>query len=204
MGGTEESGFFGFMNRVGDIIFLNIVFLITCIPVITIGNAFISLYTVTLKMAKQEEGYVIKDYFRAFGTNLKQGLIAGVMIEIILFVLGYDAWALLASREAYAAAGFFVTAAALVVVFAVMQYLFPLMARYDNPIGQSVRNAGLLAVSRLPYTVVLLVLAAVPAVLVFITPYAYIYVIFAGISLCAFLQSKLLVSVFDRIEKGGK
>lgn len=201
---TGEGGFFGFMNRIGDIIFLNLVFLLTCIPVVTIGAALISLYTVTLKMAKNEEGYVIKDYLKAFRTNWKQGLIVGIVLELVLFVLGYDAWVLLGSQESYAAAGFFITAAAIVIVIAVMQYLFPLMARYDNPVRKSVQNAALLAISRLPYTILLIVLEAIPVALVLLTPYAYIYIIFAGISLCAFLQSKLLVNVFGKIEQGGE
>ena len=200
----EENGFFLFMSRIGDIVFLNLCFLLTCIPVITAGTALISLYTVTLKMAQNQEGYVIKSYFKAFKDNLKQGIIVGGMLELILAVLGYDAWMLLSSRESYSAAGFFVTAAALLIVFAVMQYLFPLMARYENSIGMSLRNAGLLAISRLPYTIVLLVLAAVPAVFILLTPYAYIYVIFAGGALGALLQSKLLVNIFSKIENGGK
>ncbi len=200
----EENGFFLFMSRIGDIVFLNLCFLLTCIPVVTAGTALISLYTVTLKMAQNQEGYVIKSYFKAFRDNLKQGIIVGVVLELILAVLGYDAWMLLSSRESYSAAGFFVTAAALLIVFAVMQYLFPLMARYENSIGMSLRNAGLLAISRLPYTIVLLVLAAVPAVFILLTPYAYIYVIFAGGALGALLQSKLLVNIFSKIENGGK
>lgn len=200
----EENGFFLFMSRIGDIVFLNLCFLLTCIPVVTAGTALISLYTVTLKMAENQEGYVVKSYFKAFKDNLKQGLITGIILELILAVLGYDAWVLLSSKESYAAAGFFITAAALLIVFAVMQYFFPLMARYDNSIKMSLRNAGLLAISRLPYTLVLIVVAAVPAVCVLLTPYAYIYVIFAGGALGALLQSKLLVNIFSKIENGGK
>lgn len=200
----EENGFFSFMNRIGDIVFLNLCFLLSCIPVVTAGTALISLYTVTLKMAGNEEGYVIRSYLKAFKENLKQGILLGIVLELILMVLGYDAWVLLASKESYAAAGFFLTVAALIIILAVMQYLFPLMARYDNSVRKSVRNAGLLAISRLPYTIVLMMLAAVPVVLVLLTPYAYIYVIFAGVSLSALLQSKLLVNIFLKIENGGK
>lgn len=200
----EENGFFLFMSRIGDIVFLNLCFLLTCIPVITAGTALTALYTVTLKMAENQEGYVVRSYFKAFKDNFKQGMIVGVVLELILAVLGYDAWVLLASKESYAAAGFFITAAALLITLAVMQYLFPLMARYDNFIGTSLRNAGLLAISRLPYTIVLLGLAAVPAVFVLLTPYAYIYVIFAGVAFGALLQSKLLVNIFSKIENGGK
>lgn len=195
-----ENGFFGFMNRLGDIVFLNIVFLLTCIPIVTIGDALIALYSVSLKMARGEEGYVVRGYFKAFKDNFKKGIIVGIVLELILSVLVYDAFMLLHSAESYAAFGFFITVAAIAVIFAMMQYLFPLMARYENSIKNSVKNALLLAISKLPYTIILVILPLCLAGLTFFTSYAYCLIIICGCSLCAFVQSKLLNRIFKSIE----
>lgn len=192
--------FFNFMNRLGDIIFLNLVFLLTCIPIVTIGDALVSLYSISLKMARGEEGYVIRGYFKAFKENLKQGLIVGIVLEIILSVLGLDAWFLYYSTESYRDAGLMVTVAALVFVVMVTQFLFPLMARYENSISNTIRNAILLSISKLPYTVALIAIGAIPAILVYFTSYAWIYVIFAGASVSVFLQCKVLSRLFRKIE----
>lgn len=195
-----ENGFFSFMNRLGDLIFLNLVFLITCIPIVTIGDAMISIYSISLKMARGEEGYVIRGYLKAFKENLKQGLIVGIVLEIILSILGLDAWFLYYSTESYRDAGLMVTVAALVFVIMVMQFLFPLLARYENSISNSIRNAILLSISKLPYTIALIVIGAIPAILVYFTSYAWIYVIFGGISVSVLLQCKVLSRIFRKIE----
>lgn len=195
-----ENGFFSFMNRLGDIFFLNLLFILTCLPVITIGPALTALYSISLKMAKGQEGYVIRGYIKAFKDNLRQGLIVGIVLEIIIFVLAYDAWALLHSSAGYSSIGFLVTIAALVFIVMVIQYVFALIARYENGIKNTVRNAVLLAVSKLPYTLILVLLAVLPAVLVYFSMYALIYVIFGGFSVSALLQGKILNRVFEAVE----
>ncbi|MGN0513324.1 MAG: YesL family protein [Lachnospiraceae bacterium] len=195
-----ENGFFGFMNRIGDIVFLNLVFLITCIPVVTIGNSLIALYCVSLKMAKGEEGYVVRGYFKAFKDNFKKGIIVGISLELILAVLIYDAIVLLQSDASYAFPGFFITVVAIAVIFAMMQYLFPLIARYENTIRNSVKNALLLAISKLPYTILLVLFPLTLMALTYLTSYAYCLIIVCGCSLCALWQSKLLNRIFKSIE----
>lgn len=196
-----DNGFFEFMNRLGDIVFLNLIFLLSCIPIITIGDALISLYSVSLKMARGEEGYVIRGYFKALKDNLKQGLIVGILLELIVFILGADVWILYYSTESYRDVGLLVTVAALFFVVMVVQFLFPLFARYENSISNTIRNAVLLSISKLPYTMAMIALMLVPVILVYMTSYAWIYVIFAGISISALLKCKLLNRVFRKIEE---
>lgn len=201
MENNGDNGFFGFMNKLSDIIFLNLIFLLTCLPIVTIGVALVSLHTVTLKMAKGQEGYVVRGYLKAFRANLKQGLLVGIPLEIILVVLVVDARFLLYSTESYRDMGLMVTVIALVFLVLIMQYLFPLMARYDNSIKNTICNAALLVISKLPYTILLLIIVIIPVVLVYITPYALIYVLFAGVSVCALLQGKILNHVFGKVEE---
>ena len=53
-----EGPVFTFLSRLADLFWLNLLFIVCCIPVITIGAATTALYYVTLKMAKDEEGYI--------------------------------------------------------------------------------------------------------------------------------------------------
>lgn len=62
-----------FLTKVADLIILNILFLICCIPIVTIGAASTALYTVTMKSVRDEESYVIRSYFKAFKDNFKIG-----------------------------------------------------------------------------------------------------------------------------------
>ena len=67
-----DSPFVQFMNRVADIMWLNILFVICCIPVITIGASVTAMYYVTLKMVRNEESYITKSFFKSFKLNFKQ------------------------------------------------------------------------------------------------------------------------------------
>ena len=53
-----DSKFSQIMGRVFDLMMLNIIFLIMCIPIVTIGANFTAMYYVTLKMIKNGDVYL--------------------------------------------------------------------------------------------------------------------------------------------------
>ena len=67
-----DSKFSQIMGRVFDLMMLNIIFLIMCIPIVTIGANFTAMYYVTLKMIKNEETYIFRTYWKSFRENFKQ------------------------------------------------------------------------------------------------------------------------------------
>ena len=69
-----------FLSKVADMIILNILFLITCIPIFTIGASMTALYYVTLRMVSGEEGPVSKDYFRSFKQNFRQATVIWLIL----------------------------------------------------------------------------------------------------------------------------
>ena len=58
-----DNKFFSFMGRAADLFMLNVVFVICCLPVVTIGASLTALHYVTLKMARNEESYIIRSFF---------------------------------------------------------------------------------------------------------------------------------------------
>ena len=72
-----------FINTLCNFVALNLVFLITCLPVITIGTALSSLYYVTLREARGEYGYLVRTYLREFKNNFKKGTIAFAILFLI-------------------------------------------------------------------------------------------------------------------------
>lgn len=61
-----------FLTTVADFMMLNILFILCCAPVITIGPAVSALYTITMREARHEGGYIFKPFFKAFKNNFKQ------------------------------------------------------------------------------------------------------------------------------------
>ena len=85
-----DNKFFVFMGRVADLILLNILCILCCIPIITAGASITSLYYVTLKMARDEESYIIRSFFHAFKQNFKQATIINIIMLLTAGVLFVD------------------------------------------------------------------------------------------------------------------
>lgn len=188
------------LGKIGDMICLNVMWLICCIPIITIGASTTALYTVMLRMVKNEEGYIFRGFLKAFKSNFKQS----TLIWLILLLLGI-VWTV-----DFRVAGFMPGMAGIIlsaiflalgfILLSVMIYIFPLTARYENGIKATFKNALILTVAKLPYTflMVAIIVAAVFAslwsafTLLFSLP---LWLIIGG-ALIAWVNSYILRRVF--------
>ena len=188
------------LGKIGDMICLNVMWLICCIPIITIGASTTALYTVMLRMVKNEEGYIFRGFLKAFKSNFKQS----TLIWLILLLLGI-VWTV-----DFRVAGFMPGMAGIIlsaiflalgfILLSVMIYIFPLTARYENGIKATFKNALILTVAKLPYTflMVAIVVAAVFASLwsAFTLLFSLPLWLFFGVSLIVWINSYILRRVF--------
>lgn len=149
---SMDNKFFTFMSRVADLMMLNVVFLICCIPVVTIGASCTAMYYVTLKMARNEESYIIKSFFKSFKENFKQStiiwlimLVAGIILLMDFRITG-QMKSTLTTVMRY---GLMVVA----VVYAfVLSYIFPILSKFVNSIKNTFKNSLFMSIRHLPYT----------------------------------------------------
>lgn len=197
-----EGPVFTFLSRLADLFWLNLLFIVCCIPVITIGAATTALYYVTLKMAKDEEGYITRSYFKSFKENFKQAtviwigfLVVGmIMITDLRIVNGGNTAEILSSP----ALGNVVMVAVFlmgIVILMVGTYIFPILAQFDNTIKNTAKNAFLISIRHLPYTIAMLVITAIPVVLIWFFPALFILVLIM-FSATAYFNSKLFNKIF--------
>ena len=86
----QESKFFKVMNTLGSIIGVSIMWLICCIPIVTIGASTIALYYTTAKAIRHETGYLTGEFKKSFKNNLKDGVIITVIYLFLVAVLYVD------------------------------------------------------------------------------------------------------------------
>ncbi len=188
-----------FLSRIADLILLNLIFLICCLPIVTIGASITSLYTVTLKMTKDEESYIIKGFFKAFKDNFKQSTIIWMTALFIGIVFAVDFWIIF--NISFAAANIILV---LLCVFfflflLALLYVFPVLARFYNTTYNTVKNAFLISIANLPYTFLLLLIFIIPSVLfIFYLLYMLPVLLLIGFSLEAFLASYIYRKVLDK------
>lgn len=197
-----DSPFMQFLTRLTDLFILNFLFLICCIPLVTIGASATALYSVTLKMVKKEESYIFSSFFRAFKSNFRHSTVSWLILLLASLVLGMD----------YRAAGimggtfqqifsFLVILVSMIILFPAI-YIFPYIARFENTIKNSLKNAFIISIAQLPFTILLLlILAAAVAFTIFIDFRIVGFVWFViGFSGLAYLNSFLYRLAFRKFE----
>ena len=86
---NADNWFWQRMSEIADLILLSLLWLVCCVPIVTIGPNTVAVYYVMLKKARGEadEGFW-RLYVRSFRRNFKQGIVLG-LLEVALFVLLY-------------------------------------------------------------------------------------------------------------------
>ena len=190
------------MSKVADLCILNIICVICCIPVITAGASITAMYYVTLKMVRNEEAYIVRSFFKSFKQNFKQATIINLIMLLIGVVLYID---LNVSKAMQGGAGqiFQVIFMAFVLIYFILfLYVYPVLARFYNTIKNTIKNALFMAIRHLPYTVVMVLIAACPLLLLLVKSYqiqSTLFVLFLlmGFALIAYCNSYFLAKIFD-------
>ena len=70
-----DTVFFRGMNQVGNVIAVTLMWLVGCIPIVTIGTSTTAMYYTMVKSVRHGEGYVTKEFLGAYKRNLKNGIL---------------------------------------------------------------------------------------------------------------------------------
>lgn len=197
-----DSPIMQFLTKLADLFILNILFMLCCIPIVTIGASLTALYTVTLKAARNEESYITASFFRAFKDNFKISTLAWLIVLAAGIILSLD-FRFSTVLPAPVSKIMRVAVIALsIVYFLLVTYLFPYIARFENTLLHSFKNAFLLSVAHLPYTLLLFVIAVLAGVFTFITGFqvsGFLWFVL-GFSGIAYLNSLLFRRIFAKYE----
>lgn len=197
-----DSPLMRFLTKIADLMVLNILFCITSIPLITIGASWTALYSVTLKMVRDEEGSVSRSYFRSFRQNFRQATLLWLGVLVVLALLVLDIRVLNGMAEGTAPGLLRVGVEILALLgIMVLQYLFPPLARFEASLADTLKNACMMALAHLPKTA-LMTAAAVGAVWITLINNTTIAVglmvwPLIGFALMAFGNSGILRKIFD-------
>ena len=192
-----DNAFFTFMGKVCDIILLSIVWMILCIPIVTIGPATTALYYTTVKVIRRERGYVFREFFSAFKSNFKNGTILGVIITILFLVLHFDrqyAVDLMKTNYNYGFALYCIFNAMGIILICITLYIFPVLSRFQMKRMQIIKTSLFMSIKHLPSTILMIAIIFVFFLAVMIIQVSFI---FAGAT-CALVVSLLMERIFKK------
>jgi uncharacterized membrane protein YesL len=187
------------LGRITDLILLNLLFLITCLPVFTIGAAITALYTICFRLMREEYSGITKSYFKAFHANFKAATAAwGILLVIAVPAVYYLSRTF--QMEGVLQLTGLLFAMILLVALMMGSYAFPWISQFDNSVTQSLTNSLILSVSRLPRTAAILAINLMPVIVLFINADLFIQISFLWIALyfaaAAYMNTGLLWHVF--------
>ncbi len=192
-----------FLSKLCDLIFLNVMFFISCLPIFTIGAALSALYRITLKLVDGDEPYIVKGYWKAFRENFKQATPLWLILLVILAFFSADLYVIYRIIDpAYNLLQVPVWIMIFIVV-SIIIYAFPLLSNFQNDTKTTVKNAVLLSVSNAPVTIFIIVIHIVIVYLAFRTSYSFFMVLsigmFIGCAALAYLISLYLQRIFAKV-----
>ena len=202
-----DSWLIRFLTRVCDLLFLNIALVLSCCTVVLPGAGVTALYSITLKMMRGQDCDPIRGFFRALRENFLTSSFAAILLLGDVTLLAVLRSVLYAETLLMPPALFILLAILAVFLTALLSYLFPLLARYENTFLNHLCNAVRLSLANLPVTVLMTTVDLLPLLISLLFP-ALIGVVFAfwllfGFAAGAWVNSFYLNRIFESREDGG-
>lgn len=188
-----------------DLCGLNLLWLLFCLPVVTIGAATCGLHFALSKRYESDEG-VYKLFLRSFRGNFKQATFLWVILLIVGLCLAACLWIVggLQNTTRKVALGMCSIPVLLIVIIA--GYGFPLIAHFNVESSSAVVvDSVMLSIAFFPKTIQVIALNLLPFVLVATLPVIWACIVFVwlpcGFSVTALMIEKCLEPVWDRLQK---
>lgn len=199
-----DNPFFQWMGKLGDVVMLNLLWLLCCLPVVTLGASTTALFYTARKMAAGEEFRIVHDFFHSFRQNWKQAtavwllLAAAGALSLADLVIGLHTPG--GSGNLFRGIG----AVLCVLWLIVFLYVFPLLARYEYTLRQLFSGALFLGIRNPGATITGMALLVWFPLLVWgsvdVAVYVFPFWLLAGGGVSALILSSLLIPVFRKLE----
>lgn len=190
------------LSFIGDLIILNVLFLVCCIPLVTIGASATALYTISMRMAAKDDRGILKPFFRAFKENLKKATVIWLTFLLIGAVLALGITMIYLNQSTFSNLIKVLYGVVILVYLVGLSWVFPLQAKFENSVKNTIKNAFIIGISRIGNSIVIAILLLIPVLMaVFFTKIfiltGFVWIL-CGFSVIAVLQSLVIHSVLRK------
>lgn len=197
---SYDSGIMSFLGKMADLIILNFVAMICCIPIITAGASLTAAHYVALKV-RRGEGYVLSNFWKSFKENLKQSTVMWMLFLIHLLLAIFSTMILSGGSGTFNSVMQGIIFAALLFSAFIFLWALPLQSKFVNTIGGTIKNAFVLSFKHVFRTVYMLIVCVLPILLLFLLSVRWwSLLILFGISLPTYLCAIMYDKIFEKYE----
>lgn len=184
------------MNTAADLILLNFLVILCCLPVVTAGAALTAGYTYILRIIRGvEQNFPFKPFFSEFKKSFRSATISWLLLLLCLAILAGDYY--YAVYVSVPVNRFFLVFAIIMAILLLLAaaWLFPLLSRYNNTVRRHIKNAFLMAAGMFPRTLLALIIQFLFVGLPLLVPdlltyFGWLWIMF-GLSLPMYLTAFL-------------
>lgn len=188
------------LNKMADLMWLNILTLICCIPIVTVGASMTAMHYMALKIARDEECYITRDYFKSFRLNFRQATVIWLIMLFFILVLAGDFFIVKNMEVQFSNVIIIMLVVVMVILLFTSTFVFPVLAKFDNTTLRTIKNAFLIGVLQFPKTILMMILFLVPPVLFVFAPRIIPIVVLFCFSAPAWVSAKLYNKFFQKLE----
>ena len=198
---NEDNPLVKLLCMIGNLVILNLLFLMACIPVITIGDSFCALYFSLMHGMRDESSSYVRDFFTALRVNFKKATLTWLMCLVFIFLL-YGDYRIFSPQGLSPNTGLFYFFVLLgFFIFLVAEYVFPVIASFENSLTKLYSNAFAFAAGHAGWTLLIAGMWILPVAYTVwdrqLWPlYAALW-FFIGFSFIAYLTSIIFLKIFS-------
>lgn len=167
------------LSKIFDMGVLTLIYLVFCIPIVTIGAATTSLYYVSAKVLRHNRSYVWREFWSSFKTNSVQSTIVWVITAIVTVLLIFNMQIVGATTDS-TKGGYMVGAylAILFILLCISCYVYPIISRFGTKLSQILRLSLYCAFRHFLHTLVMVAILAATVALIYLGMITNVILIF--------------------------
>lgn len=195
-----DSPLMQFLTKVANLMIINGLTILCCLPIVTIGAALTAAHYMCMKMVRNEDGPIVKGYFKSFKESFKQATPVWLILLVIILILLGDY--LIIYHSGITFPYWFKVALAAVAFIGLFEWImvFPVMGKFYNTPLRTLKNALIISVAKFPVTLALIVLNGIFIFLMIYAIQVLPLVLLFGITVPAYVGAMMLNKYFKKLE----
>ncbi|MBR6666678.1 MAG: YesL family protein [Lachnospiraceae bacterium] len=195
-----DSPLMQFLTKVANLMIINGLTLLCCLPIVTVGAALTAAHYMCMKMVRNEDGPIVKGYFKAFKESIRQATPVWFVLLLIILVLLGDY--LIVFRSGITFPYWFQVALTAVAFIGLFLWImvFPVMGKFENTTLRTLKNALIISIAKFPITLAMIVLNAIPIILMLLFIQILPLILMFGITVPAYIGALMLNKYFKKLE----
>lgn len=187
---------------------LNLLFIVSCIPVVTIPAAITAMTRITVTMVRDRNYFMMTDYWKAFKRDFGKSLLGGILLLVALILFGISTWFYYMLSQS-AGKLFLILAGCslclLLTAYFIALYFFPMLAMVDLGVKPLLVNSCVLAYSCIKRTIpAALITLAISLTCVGLLPFSMVYIVVILFSLNSLISNFFIVKPIEEYVLGIK